>query len=246
MMGGLVGAGVFIAFNAAPVIFIVRQALLSRTNEKGDTEWYPPGLLVSTSAVAAGVLMLATLVWLDLTQSGAETAIRTYVEHVAGAMFPDLTGDKRVMLAEGVTPFGPGLIAVSWLLMLAVNGSLAQGLLTRVERNLRPSPDFALTALPRWFPGVAALAVLGAAIFGGSIGFYAQNLALLAALPFFFVGLAVVHVFCRRVTAGPLLLILFYIVMMVFGWPALFVAFIGLLEQLTGLRQRLAGPGEEV
>ena len=40
-------------------------------------------------------------------------------------------------------------------------------------------------------------------------------------------------------------MIAFYAMMMMFGWPVVFVAFIGLIEQLAGFRQRMATAGKE-
>jgi len=111
--------------------------------------------------------------------------------------------------------------------------------------NLRPSPDFTMMVLPRWLPMVAAALLICAVAIPGTLGFFATNAALIAALPFFLVGLAVVHMAAKRISAGPMLLILFYILMLLFGWPVAIVAFLGLIEQMAGFRQRLARTGEE-
>ena len=41
------------------------------------------------------------------------------------------------------------------------------------------------------------------------------------------------------------LLILFYILLLLLGWPVVFVAFLGLIEQMAELRQRMAHSGKE-
>ena len=128
-------------------------------------------------------------------------------------------------------------------MLLAVNGILAQGVLGRYGRALRPAPDIADLILPGWLPlvlaGAAAVAFLGA----GDLGFLSLSLTLVLALPFFFAGLAVVHTLCRRAKARVALLVAFYIVLVLFSWLALLVVGLGLIDQWAGFRQRLHAPG---
>ena len=44
-VSGVLGAFIFLLVNAAPVVLLVRQGLLSRPDAHGNIEWYPPGLL---------------------------------------------------------------------------------------------------------------------------------------------------------------------------------------------------------
>ncbi len=244
-MGGVFGVLVFILFNAAPVVFLVRQALLFRSDEAGNTEWYPPGLLAASATCCGLTLLTLVFVWLGLTTEGVEASIRDYIGRFAEGMFQDLPLDDRQKVVDGVAPILLGTVGLSWLVMLVINGTLGQGLATRMGWNLRPSPDFTMMALPRWLPMVAAALLIFAVAIPGTLGFFATNAALIAALPFFLVGLAVVHMAAKRISAGPMLLILFYILMLLFGWPVAIVAFLGLIEQMAGFRQRLARTGEE-
>lgn len=244
-MGGVFGVLVFILFNAAPVVFLVRQALLFRSDEAGNTEWYPPGLLAASATCCGLILLTLVFVWLGLTTEGVEASIRHYIGRFAEGMFQDLPLDDRQKVVDGVAPILLGTVGLSWLVMLVINGTLGQGLATRMGWNLRPSPDFTMMALPRWLPMVAAALLIFAVAIPGTLGFFATNAALIAALPFFLVGLAVVHMAAKRISAGPMLLILFYILMLLFGWPVAIVAFLGLIEQMAGFRQRLARTGEE-
>ena len=153
--------------------------------------------------------------------------------------------EQRDQVVDSVAPVLPGVIGLYWTLTLVVNGALGQGLAVRFGWNLRLSPDFSTLALPRWLPTVAAVLLIGAIVMPGTLGFYAVNGAILLSLPFFLVGLAVVHVAARRFATGSVLIIAFYAMMMMFGWPVVFVAFIGLVEQLAGFRRRMATAGKE-
>jgi uncharacterized protein YybS (DUF2232 family) len=129
--------------------------------------------------------------------------------------------------------------------MLVINGALGQGLVSRFQRNLRPSPDFAMLELPNWLSVLGAALLIGAILLPGSFGYFAKNAAFIMALPFFLVGLSVIHVAARRLSAGKLLLVFFYLLMLLFGWPAIFVAFFGLIEQRVGFRQKWTSASKE-
>ena len=245
VMFGLLGLVVFVVFNAAPVIIIIRQALLFRTDEIGDTEWYPSGLLASSATGLALALMTAVFLWMELTTEGMEAMIQQFLRAFADNMMAGVSAEQRDQVVSSVAPVLPGVIGLYWTLAVVVNGVLGQGLAVRFGWNRRPSPDFSTLALPRWLPTLAAVLLIGALVMPDTLGFYAVNGSILLSLPFFLVGLAVVHVAAKRFAAGSMLLTAFYVMMMMFGWPVIFVAFIGLIEQLAGFRQRMATAGKE-
>ena len=244
-VSGVLGAFVFILVNAAPVVFLVWQGLLSRRDENGNTEWYPPGLLaVGATLYGLGLLVVAWL-WLSVSTGGIEESIRAYLGEVTSTILQGQPAEMQQALIDNVVPILPGTVALSWLVMLVINGVLGQGLVARFERNLRPSPDFAMLELPNWLTVLGAALLIGAILLPGTLGYFTKSAAFILALPFFLVGLSVIHVAARRISAGTLLLVLFYLLMLLFGWPAVFVAFFGLIEQRAGFRQKWAGAGKE-
>jgi hypothetical protein len=79
----------------------------------------------------------------------------------------------------------------------------------------------------------------------GSIGFLGGNAALIAALPFMLVGLAVLHSVTRgwpRQGRG-LALGFIYLTTILLGWPALLVAGIGVVDHWSPLRRWGSGSG---
>ena len=108
--------------------------------------------------------------------------------------------------------------------------------------NLRPSPAYAGLELPQWMTwpllGSAALALLGS----GEIEYTGRNLAMVLAVPYFFLGLAVIHTWARRLSFTGLILASFYLVLLLSGWVMLVVAGTGMLEQWRGLRKEAPGP----
>lgn len=231
---GLVATVVFAGLNAVPVVMLVRQSLLARTGAAGTAEWYPPGLLAAwltglgLAAAGAAIVMLGG-------PEGIEAAL-------AGALAPAFGHKPGEGEFLGFAAFVlPSMLAISWMIMTATNGSLAQGLLARFGANWRPSPDIAALELPRWIPALLAIAAV-AAIFGGMARFLGVNVMIVLAVPFCLAGLAVLHTVVRRFSRPAMLLVVFYVLAALFGWPLLLMAVLGVLDSSLGLRRRLAPP----
>ena len=65
-------------------------------------------------------------------------------------------------------------------------------------------------------------------------------------VPFCLAGLAVLHAAARRLRHPSTVLVGFYTLAGLFGWPFLVVAVLGLLESWLGLRRRLAPQGVSI
>ena len=61
-------------------------------------------------------------------------------------------------------------------------------------------------------------------------------------VPFFFVGLAVIHAYAKTKPLRWVILFGTYASVLVFGWPAAALVILGFVEQWTGMRRRLGGP----
>lgn len=271
LAGGGLLAGIFGITLALPAWLVVRQMLLQRfpmgpggtpntpqatpqaapqkspwaTPRDTQAEWFSPGeMLCWLTTLAAGLFLMSVLVNLWGGQSLSElvsTNLAQVLKEIAHGMDPSRQKEAVAIM----TPLFPGAVGVSWLVMIIVNAALAQGLLVRLKHNLRPSPTYADLELPNWMSwplvGSAALALMGS----GEMEYTGRNLAMILAVPYFFLGLAVVHAWARRVAHTGMVLVAFYLVLVVSGWAALVVAGIGILEQWTGIRKRFHGPGDQ-
>ncbi len=260
MVTGLVGggllAGIFGITLALPAWLVVRQMLLQRPpigpggtpntpQTSPGTEWFPAGeMLCWLTTLAAALFLMSALVSLWGGQSLSElvtTNLAQVLKEIAQGMDPS----RREEAVAIMTPLFPGAVGVSWLVMTIVNAALGQGLLVRLEHNLRPSPAYVDLELPNWISwplvGSAALALMGS----GEMEYTGRNLAMILAVPYFFLGLCVVHAWARSVAHTGMVLVAFYLVLVVSGWAALVVTGIGILEQWTGIRNRFHGPGDQ-
>lgn len=237
---GAAVAGVFAACFGVPVSVLVRQALLSRSDENG-VEWYPAGLLATTLAMiglALAVVFTSILPMLGVREL-AEAMMRGFAESLASGA-GDVTAEQVLeqIDLDRVLRLLPGMIAGFWMLALLAGGSIAQVILEKMGRNLRPSPDFASIELPNWLAAVAA-AVMAAGMFvPGLLGDYAVAMAFAACFPFLIQGLALVHAFIRKIQGGTILLVIFYLLVFAPVWPAMLIVLLGAVEQFAGFRQR--------
>jgi Predicted membrane protein (DUF2232) len=237
-LGMFVGTAITLG---VPVIVLVRQALLNRAAEDGSVEWYPTGLLVMW-LTGAGLLLLAftlvSLLWFA-AGSSLEAIFAGQLSDALRLVLPNLDETQLQDAAAAGAKYGLGVGLDSWLMVIAANGILAQGVLGRFARNLRPAPDITRLDLSRWLGPALAAAAFVAWLAPGDIGFLAVGLAIVLALPYFFAGLAVVHAACRQRGSRAIMLIIFYLILVIFLWPATLVAGLGLLDQTIGLRRRL-------
>jgi Predicted membrane protein (DUF2232) len=246
----LMGAGnpttalAFAVLNAIPVAVLVRQSLLARPlrarpASASAVEWYPPGLLTAW-LTGFGLAAIAATVGFLGGQQGVEIELRGVLTPVLAGRLAEITPEHEEAL--GFIAFVlPGTIAVSWMLMTATNGALAQGLLVRFGVNWRPTPELAALGLPIWIPVVLACAA-GATFLSGTARFLGVNAMILLAVPYCLAGLAVLHTVARRFPRPVVTLTTFYVLAAVFGWPFLLIAVLGLLDSPLGLRRRLAQP----
>jgi hypothetical protein len=234
----VVAGALFAVVYALPVVILVRQALLARTSSDGALEWFPPGgLMAWLTGLALGAFGIA-LCWLGGPQAAHSMLRQTLTP--ALAELTNTTLARAETLADPLAAILPGILAASWMMLVILNGVLAQGVLVRFGANWRPSPQIAALSLPLWITvllGAAALLTL----LGGPARFLGINTMIVLSIPFCLAGLAVVHAFASRLARPALPLAAFYVLAGLFGWPLLLLAVLGLLDGPLALRRRLAG-----
>ena len=240
----LTAAGLFALTTAAPVLVLTAHALRSRQAEDGSTAWYPAGYLIATLNALALILLLAGALVLSGREGGMVGAGRELVSDMLRGL-SGTAGEAEIDAAPPahgpMTALLPALVLISWQLMVIVNGLLAQGALSRFGANIRPGEPFAALFLPGWPRPVLAAAV-ALALLPGQFGDFGRNAAVVALLPFFLLGLSVIHAISHRWAGRAFVLLGVYLILFVAGWPAVIVAAIGVLEPWTRLRTRFGTP----
>lgn len=245
-VGGQVYGVGFVLLAALPVTVLVPLALAPPAPP-------PPGRLALGLAIL-GCAVLGLAIGLAASEPGG---LESLVREQLAARLHELERQGRPLppgmsidaLASAFAFRIPGTALASWLVIVAANGALAQGVLARFEWNLRPTPAMAALTLPR-LTSVAFVAAVAAAEHGvGEVAFIGANLAQILAVPLTLGGLAVVHMAVRHHPARLGILIGVYVVTILVGlcamaylalWPVLVIVAPGVVEQWVGLRRRLA------
>jgi uncharacterized protein YybS (DUF2232 family) len=234
----------FLVVHALPVWVIVRQGLLKLTAADGKTEeWYPVGSILCILSVFCAGLLTVAVFWSLGEDGGLRELVRSYLGQVFAYVVPTMDEVIRGNLVKAMSFLFPGYMGTSWTVMVAVNASIAAAILTRAKRFARPKTKLADLVLPDWMSWFLVAAATVALLGQGELEYFGQNLALILAMPFFFLGLGVVHELARQVQFPRTLLVAFYLVMFLSGWIAMAVILAGLLEQWVGLRRRIINPG---
>ncbi|MSP83051.1 MAG: DUF2232 domain-containing protein [Alphaproteobacteria bacterium] len=226
-----------------PATALIRQALLNRPNAAGSQEWYPSGLILTWLGGIAIVVFGAAELYL-LTDSdalgGLSATVRATVERLDPASAPAATDESL----RTVALFVP-LMGASWMIMVIINGALAQLIAGRLGRNRRPSAPLSDVTLPSAFGLV--LAASGAALWlaDGVIGYLSALIAAVATTTLLLQGLAVVHGVLRSRPWRGLGLAGFYLALLILSqFLAPVVVLLGLVEPWARLRERFGSvPG---
>jgi hypothetical protein len=232
---------------ALPAWGIAYLALLGRTDERGQTEWYPLGRLILW---IAGTAALVTLVG-ALAIAGDYETYRAAMERALTAVFsgqapalppPRLpSGMTTQDLASALVTWAPFVAGASFVPMLAFNLWMAAKAVQLSGRLPRPWPFIPALLLPR-----EALGVLGAALalafLPGFFGFF--GMAILGAMTSAFLlnGLAGIHEVSIGRPARGLLLFAIYLGLFVGATLAApLIVIFGFVDCLFRLRERRRG-----
>lgn len=240
VVAGLEAAVIFGAGNAVPVTMLLRAG--TRQARLSGAPHLDIGAMVMTGTGMAVVGYLAAAMVFSGTPDGLQGVIREQLMQVAVLIGGDANDQIAHALEARATDF-PAFVGASWVLMLAVNLMLAQRLMQRTGMAHHPAPDYRGLSVPEWLWIPVGISGLMMILGGEALGFHGRNLFALCALPFFFQGLATIHLIAGRLPQKTFLLTLFYFILLWFLWHALFlVAVLGLIDQWTDLRQRRGAP----
>jgi uncharacterized protein YybS (DUF2232 family) len=253
-VSGGIGAVVYIMTHAAPAWLISWKAAIFQetTDASGATvrTWYPPGLLVAWLTAPPIAMLVLVFSYGLLSGDGFHDLVARYMEPVMEAIrsapretvpgLPDKPTDQQMAAIETIiVHFVPVTVALVSMLTSLANALLAQGLLTRSAKNIRPAPQMSEIDLPRWL--IVAFAVCFPIYFliGGNIGFLAITIAGILAFPIFISGLGVAHTLAERSKSPFTILFMTYAMLMIAGYVMMLImTAVGLIDHFAGLKAR--------
>ena len=221
-----------------PTVVLVRQALLSRQAKNGDFVFFPLQQLILLTLGMTGIgtilLFLITgganglpLSFANAIQQSPE--IRSTLQQVYNISSDDeILWIANVMLVSGFA---------SWPLLLLGNMQIAQSLLVRVKRNLRPKENYDLLQLPRGLIVPLVIMMAGAALLPGWPATLSAALAAMILAAYFLLGLAIIHAISRHWNGRGFILAALYFLIFVMAWVIIPVSLMGLLDTRFDFRK---------
>ena len=210
-------------------------SLLARpvSNGSGDgLEWYPVGRLVLWAAVIGTLIVAAAIPNFGIDQESLQAGLRK----IYGRILQDQSVVDMLVVAV------PPAAAVFSTIINVFNLWLAGRVVKLSGRLKRPWPEIAAMTMP-----VPAMAALAAAIAGfflpDLVGILSGVLAASLFMAFAILGYAVLHTITYGMGSRVFLLAGAYAAAIVFFWPIVAVAILGLSETAFNIRGRIAGKG---
>jgi hypothetical protein len=246
--GGFLSAA-FLVGLGLPAWWLSYLVLLARPGSADPEalDWYPVGRLVLWAALfgALGIILAVPTFGTDAESFRAglrhalERLLRAETATPAGAplTLPGVS-DPGAILAFLVMATPPAAAVVSAVTSLA-NLWLAGRVVKLSGRLKRPWPDLGMTRLPRYVAALLAAAIAGMWA-GDLIGIAATAVTASLLLAYALIGLAVLHATTRGINGRGFVLAGIYAAVAVFGWPALLLSLLGLVDFVLDLRRRAA------
>jgi hypothetical protein len=199
-------------------------------------EWYPAGRILLWIAGFAVLTVMGALLTLGTDAATITGTMQRGVLRILGLSETASSGEIGEWV-EALVKIAPAAAAVFTTTTLTLNLWLAAKITATSGRLHRPWPDLKSATLPP-----TTLAAMSAAIAlcfaGGMVALTAQTLVAALTMAYALVGFAVLHTLTLALKQRALLLSCSYAVVVVFSWPLLAIAALGLADAVFGLRRR--------
>jgi hypothetical protein len=240
----------FLVVIGLPAWWIGYLALLGRPVPGADPtsiEWYPVGRIVVWTAIIAAAVALVSMLRhgfdIAAVQAGQRGELERALRFLAGLpadtplQSPGIRDLDRLL--DVLVLIAPPMKAIGLTLTSLLNLWLA-ALIAHISGRLkRPWPAIAQMTFPPFAPTVLAIAVAGTFL-PDLIGLASSVLTASLLLAYALLGFAVMHAITTGIGGRRFMLTGLYLTVVLFGWPIVLMALVGLIETILGLRARHA------
>jgi hypothetical protein len=247
-LGALFGLPYCISFSvgvALPAWWLGHLALLGRpitTSVSTDAnaapavlEWYPVGRILLWTAGFAVLITMSVLLTLGTDAATIKAVIRRGLLLAWNPEDPASEDTSRAI--DAVVALAPVAAALVTMMTLTLNLWLAGKITATSGRLHRPWPDLKAMALPP-MTLVALSAAIAFCFVGGLPAMLAFTIAAALTMAYGLVGFAVLHTVTMTLKHRGLWLSCAYTIVVMFTWPVLLMAALGLADAIFGLRLR--------
>lgn len=220
---------IMIAFPA--LLIAPRARLMVSSTGKHNASFFPVGTLMTDCVIYAAIIFAAVAIRY-YGEGGLSVLLE---EHIAKTFSEEAMPNLQPNMQALITEWGFALIAASawmWVALLYVHALIASIILQAQGKQPRPSLGITPFTLPKWLLLLQAALSMLSFMGDPEIAFMAKILFLILIMPYFLLGISIVHESIRQLPSRGLLLTLLYLTVVILFWPAFIVAGIGLWRQL--------------
>ena len=243
---------IYLASVGVPAYVLAYMAMLGRPVAEGangapQIEWYPPGRLVIWAALIGAALVATVILQFGTSFETYQASVKTAFERILKIQaripadqplkIPGIDNPQRFL--DTLTAIIPAAAAVLFMLTNLINLWLAGRVALMSGRLQRPWPELSAISFPTFAPALFAVAI-GLSFMSGLPGFIAAVVVAVLTVAYAALGFAVLHTITRGVGPRIWLLAVTWIGVLVFGWPLIFIALLGIADSLFDLRGRVA------
>ncbi|MDX1975337.1 MAG: hypothetical protein SFT92_06635 [Rickettsiales bacterium] len=235
LIGGSQLALVFFFVFALPTHYICRHALRYESDEIGQaTYWYPMGRILSNLALYSCLFMVIITAY----YLARGMPIHELLSERLGTAIAELRKD----LDMPIQPFSAKLVflifsitAWFWVLFLYGSAWVSHKLLASKHRNVRPLMSIELFVMPAWMLQPILICGLASLIGSPTMQFLGNACLLTLMLPYFFLGVAVMHETSKSWPSRRFFLFFVYFIMITQFFPVMILSGIGLWHHIKRL-----------
>jgi Predicted membrane protein (DUF2232) len=226
-----------------PAWWLGYLALLARPADgisPDKLEWYPAGRIVLWTAVLGASAITLAIPYFGTDAQTFHNNLKGGIEAALGmrtAAGGELQPEKLID-TDVLAKLAPPMVASLSTVILLINTWLAARVAKTSGQLRRPWPDLTAITFPRTAPVLFAVALAGVFL-PGLPGIIADVFAAALMMAFAVLGFAVLHVLTRGTSGRPLVLGGVYTAVIIFGWPAIILALLGLADTALDLRGRV-------
>jgi hypothetical protein len=230
-----------------PAWWLSYLALLARPTEgptPNNLEWYPLGQIVLWAAVIGTLIVVACIPYFGTDMESFHATLRNAIEGALGLAkqrMPDGSDPNanRIFDPDVLATLAPPMVASLTTIIEIINLWLAARIVKVSGRLPRPWPDLSAISFPPLAPALLAAAIAGTFL-PGLVAIVSGILAAALIMAYAILGFAVLHVVTHDMGGRIVMLAIVYAAVLLFGWPALILAVLGLLDTALDLRGRSA------
>jgi hypothetical protein len=224
---------------ALPAWWLGYLALLGRPaagSANGDLEWYPVGRVLLWMVGFAALTTAAALLTLGSDAASITGVLRRGLLRMFG---PDAApvNEESEHWVDALVALAPAAGAAVTLMTLALNLFLSAKIAATSGRLRRPWPDLRMVMLPPMTLAVLCVSIAFCFV-GGLLSMLAEIVTSALTMAYAFTGFAVLHTLTLGLRSRAFWLATTYAIVIVFSWPVLAIAALGLADAAFGLRQR--------